>query len=113
MMTKEEIFELMDIETGEDFTYFENFANLMEADEYITEEDIGMLIKELDCVTFLSLQRVIFMMLWSICLIMLSISTTPWRRLRETSFLFLPQLQRVRNRVISSAESYITSETGT
>ena len=51
-MTKEELFELVDIETGEDFTYFENFANLMEADEYLTEEDIGMLLRELDCITF-------------------------------------------------------------
>lgn len=60
MMTKEELFELVDIETGEDFTYFENFANLMEADEYITEEDIGMLIKELDCVTFSELAESYF-----------------------------------------------------
>jgi len=59
-MTKEELFELVDIETGEDFTYFENFANLMEADEYLTEEDIGMLLRELDCITFSELAESYF-----------------------------------------------------
>lgn len=47
-MTKEEIYELMDIEKGEDFKYFESFADLMETDDSYTSDDLFEVIRDLD-----------------------------------------------------------------
>lgn len=47
-MTKEEIFKILDIEKGEDFKYFESFADLLETDENYTAEELFEVLKELD-----------------------------------------------------------------
>ncbi len=47
-MDKEKLYELLDIETPEDFQYFENFAALVEYDEEIPYELICELVKEVD-----------------------------------------------------------------
>ena len=43
-----ELFEIVDIESTEDFKYFDNFAALMESDEYIPNEVMYELFAEVD-----------------------------------------------------------------
>lgn len=43
-----ELFEIVDIESAEDFKYFDNFAALMESDEYIPGEVMYELFAEVD-----------------------------------------------------------------
>lgn len=47
-MTKEELMEIIDIEHGSDFTFFENLASLIEADEMITADAIFQVMAEVD-----------------------------------------------------------------
>lgn len=47
-MTKEELMEILDIEHGSDFTFFENLAALIEADEKIPAEAIFQVMTEVD-----------------------------------------------------------------
>ena len=43
-----ELFEIVDIESAEDFKYFDNFAALMESDDYIPAEVMYELFAEVD-----------------------------------------------------------------
>ncbi len=47
-MDKEELYALLDIDDGSDFQYFENFADLAEAEGRISEEAMYALIQEAD-----------------------------------------------------------------
>lgn len=47
-MDLNELFEIVDIESAEDFKYFDNFAALMESDEYIPNEVMYELFAEVD-----------------------------------------------------------------
>ena len=47
-MTKQEFYELLDIETAEDFKYVENVAQYLECDDDIEFEDVAALVAELD-----------------------------------------------------------------
>lgn len=47
-MDLNELFEIADIESAEDFRYFDNFAALMESDEYIPNEVLYELFSEVD-----------------------------------------------------------------
>ena len=47
-MTKEELMEIIDIEHGSDFTFFENLASLIEADERITADAIFQVMTDVD-----------------------------------------------------------------
>lgn len=47
-MTREEFYELLDIETAEDFKYVENFAEYLEYDGEIEFSDVAALIGEID-----------------------------------------------------------------
>ena len=47
-MDLNELFEIVDIESAEDFKYFDNFAALMESDEYIPGEVMYELFAEVD-----------------------------------------------------------------
>lgn len=51
-MDREELFALLDIETGEDFQYFENFADLVENEGAIDDDALYDLIREIDMKTF-------------------------------------------------------------
>lgn len=51
-MNKETLFELLDIESGDDFEYFENFADLVESSEDIDSEIIYELLEEIDLNNF-------------------------------------------------------------
>ena len=58
-MDKEELYELLDIEDGSDFTYFENLAELFETDKELPSDLIYELLSEIDldafremCVTY-------------------------------------------------------------
>lgn len=47
-MDKDKLYELLDIESGEDFQYFENLANLVESEEDIDDELVYLLLSEVD-----------------------------------------------------------------
>ena len=47
-MDLNELFEIVDIESAEDFKYFDNFAALMESDDYIPAEVMNELFAEVD-----------------------------------------------------------------
>lgn len=47
-MDLNELFEIVDIESAEDFKYFDNFAALMESDDYISNEVMYELFAEAD-----------------------------------------------------------------
>lgn len=47
-MNKEDLYELMDIEKGEDFKYFESFADLMETGETYTSDDLFEVLSDID-----------------------------------------------------------------
>ena len=47
-MTRQEFFDLLDIETAEDFKYVENFAQYLECEEDIELGDVAALIADLD-----------------------------------------------------------------
>ena len=47
-MDLNELFEIVDIESAEDFKYFDNFAALMESDDYIPAEVMYELFAEVD-----------------------------------------------------------------
>jgi len=49
---REELYELLDIDSPADFEYFENLAALLECDEYIEYEDIYALMEGVDKETF-------------------------------------------------------------
>ena len=51
-MDREELYELLDIDTPADFEYFENLAALLECDEYLEYEDIYALMEGVDKDTF-------------------------------------------------------------
>lgn len=54
-MDRDELFAFLDIESGEDFQYFENFADLVENDGVIEDDAIYELICEIDMKTFAEL----------------------------------------------------------
>lgn len=54
-MTKEELMALIDIESGEEFTYFENLASILEADERIDAESLFQVLSEVDMHVFTEL----------------------------------------------------------
>ena len=54
-MDRDELFALLDIETGEDFQYFENFADFVENEGAIDEDAIYELVREIDMKTFAEL----------------------------------------------------------
>lgn len=47
-MTKKEFYEILDIDSPEDFQYFENLAAFLECDEEPEYEDVACLVKEVD-----------------------------------------------------------------
>lgn len=47
-MTKEELYELLDIETADDFKYVENVAQYLECEDEIEFRDMAELIRDLD-----------------------------------------------------------------
>ena len=47
-MTKEEILELMDIDQGADFKYFESLADLFETDEDYSSDELFEVLREVD-----------------------------------------------------------------
>lgn len=51
-MDRDELFEMLDIESGEDFQYFENFADLVECDGDIESDVIYDMLEEADLKTF-------------------------------------------------------------
>lgn len=54
-MNKEELYEMLAIDDGSEFEYFENFADLMECEEEIEVGAICKLLEELDMKTFVEL----------------------------------------------------------
>lgn len=54
-MDREELYELLDIDTPADFEYFENLAALLECEEYLEYEDIYALMDGIDKETFVGL----------------------------------------------------------
>ncbi len=54
-MDKEELFALLDIETGEEFEYFENFADFVEHEGIIDSDAVYELITDVDMKTFAEL----------------------------------------------------------
>lgn len=54
-MDRDELFALLDIETGADFQYFENFADFVENEGAVDEEAIFELVQEIDMKTFAEL----------------------------------------------------------
>ena len=59
-MNREELYEKLDIETGEDFQYFENFADLAESGENIDEDALYGLFSDIDMKTFAELAESFF-----------------------------------------------------
>lgn len=51
-MNKEELYEILDIESGEDFQYFENFADLVESSLDFGSEVIFQLLEDIDMPVF-------------------------------------------------------------
>ena len=47
-MTKQELYELIDIDSPTDFQYFENLAAFLECDEELEYEDVAALIKDVE-----------------------------------------------------------------
>ena len=54
-MDRDELFAMLDIETGQDFQYFENFADFVENEGVIDEDAVYELIKEIDMKTLAEL----------------------------------------------------------
>ncbi len=51
-MDKENLYEMLDIESGADFQYFENFADLVECDEDIHSDVIYEMLEDVDLKVF-------------------------------------------------------------
>lgn len=51
-MDRDELFELLDIDSGADFQYFENFADLVECEEEIESDVIYDILEDVDLKTF-------------------------------------------------------------
>ncbi|MBO4235767.1 MAG: hypothetical protein J5928_04945 [Firmicutes bacterium] len=51
-MTKEELMEIIDIESGDEFTYFENLAAILESDENITSDALYQVLLDVDMHVF-------------------------------------------------------------
>lgn len=51
-MNIEELFEFLDLESGEDFQYFENFADFVECGEDIEHDAICIMLSEIDMQNF-------------------------------------------------------------
>lgn len=54
-MGKEELYEILDMESGDDFRYFENMAELLESDEELEEEVLYDLLEDIDLEVFAEL----------------------------------------------------------
>lgn len=54
-MDREELYAILDMETGEDFQYFENFADFVENEGAIDDDAVYDLIREIDMKTFAEL----------------------------------------------------------
>ena len=50
-MTKQELYELDDIDSPADFQYFENLAAYLECDEELSYEDVAELVKNVEKAT--------------------------------------------------------------
>jgi len=59
-MEKEELYKILDIEEGSDFTFFENLADLFETDEEYSSDLINELLDEIDLDVFGELCTVFF-----------------------------------------------------
>lgn len=55
MMDKEQFYQLLDIESGEDFMYFENFAALIECDEDVDTDWIYDILQDVDSEVFIEI----------------------------------------------------------
>lgn len=51
-MDRDELFELLDIDSGADFQYFENFADLVECEEDIESDVVYDMLEDVDLKTF-------------------------------------------------------------
>ena len=60
IITKEDLLELLDLEHGQEFTYYENLAELLETEAEIEEDAIMLLFKEMDMNTFSELLETYF-----------------------------------------------------
>ncbi len=54
-MDKESLYDLLDMESGDDFQYFENMAELLETDEEIDEDVMYELLEDVDLTAFAEL----------------------------------------------------------
>lgn len=54
-MDRDELFTLLDIESGSQFEYFENFADFVESDCAISDDAVYELMREVDMKTFAEL----------------------------------------------------------
>lgn len=59
-MTREELLDILDLEDGSGFTYFENFAELMETPEHVDEGALVQVLREADAKTFAELAESYF-----------------------------------------------------
>lgn len=59
-MNLEQLYQILDLEQGEDFQYFENFADLVESDENIESELLYQLLEKVDLKTFAELAESYF-----------------------------------------------------
>ena len=59
-MTKEELMQIIDIEEGSEFTYFENFAAIMETDAKVTADAVFAVLSDVDMHTFAELAESYF-----------------------------------------------------
>lgn len=59
-MTLEELYNILDLETGEDFQYFENLSDLIESNEDIESDLIYKLLNDVDIKTFAELTESYF-----------------------------------------------------
>lgn len=59
-MTIEELYKILDLETGEDFQYFENMSDLIECNEDIESDLIYRLLEDIDLKTFAELTESYF-----------------------------------------------------
>lgn len=59
-MEAEKLMQILDIESGSDFTYFENFAGLVESDEDIGEDAIAAVLSDVDMKVFAELAESYF-----------------------------------------------------
>lgn len=95
-MTAEELRELLDIETGADFTYFENFAALMESDGDIDADAVRSVLSDVDMKVFSELCESYFYDIGE--------------NIPENSIDVYNMLEAVKNNFVSLAASYSSDD---